>query len=137
MNTTKKKATCDSKIIAPREHIEHIEHTYDFMGDTEEVGWYSFPATEDGRPDLTKMGEGAIESLKRCMAQPEVYTKQGVRTMRTTTTVPAVMRCCCGEEFYLEGSYMGADGCPECGRWYNMNGTPLTNPNTWRRNEDW
>ena len=41
---------------------------------------------------------------------------------------PALVKCECGEEFYLEDQYLGSCECPNCGSWYNLFGQSVLAP---------
>jgi len=41
---------------------------------------------------------------------------------------PALVRCTCGREFYLQNEYYGTCECPGCGRWWNLSGQAVLAP---------
>lgn len=46
-------------------------------------------------------------------------------------------KCECGKVIELWNEYLGASECEYCGRWHNLFGQLLNNPETWSRGDDW
>ena len=98
-------------------------------------GGYSFPCDENGNligGDDSRCFEICKANYGRCLQHPEKWEtfNKIVKTHRHYTE-PAEGVCECGEHVFLEGSYYGADECPNCHRWYNMSGQELVPPSEW------
>lgn len=117
------------KIINPRHTEEIVDYRIEFT-DADGNGC-SFPCDENGTL-LPFATDAAEKNYNNSLAHPElfaIYNK--FKTYRRTFTVPAVARCHCGSKVTLENQYQGACECPECGRWYNLFGQELINPEGW------
>jgi len=66
-----------------------------------------------------------------CIEHPEEVESLGVVTRKSSCSVPALARCECGEEFFLEDRYYGCCQCPGCGRWYAIAGYEVNPPDEW------
>ena len=113
------------KIISERERKTHIEYARMFqrIGDYPGNG-YSFPCESDGT--LLNTNESARENYEYCLAHPEKYEDMGVEEWNLNYTEPALAKCSCGRELYLEG-----DQECGCGQWYNAFGQALKDPKYW------
>ena len=116
---------------------EITEICYEVVFDDGKYNGFGFPCDENG--NVKKMAnEIAQENYEYCLKHPEKFArynkvikeKHVYRENNTGT-------CECGEEIELVDQYLGACECPNCGRWYNMWGQELNNPNTWSDGDDW
>jgi hypothetical protein len=99
----------------------------------EDPSWgYVFPANSDGTPVLEQMCERAIKNFYDCEATPDTYDRW-FEEREHTIVEPAVGKCVCGGEVELDAdfSYHGAVRCEKCGRWYNLFGQALVDPEYW------
>lgn len=71
------------------------------------------------------------ENYLRVKDDKEHYEEPYVQKISNSWMEPAKGICECGETVYLTDEYLGACECPNCGRWYNMFGQELNNPETW------
>ena len=120
------------QIITPR-HTEVEEYKTVFFqrkGDYAGNG-YQYDADDEGNvvfnPEYEKLQRENYESL---LTDPN-YEAPTVTTHRRTYTVPAMAKCHCGKNIYLQNQYMGACECPYCERWYSISGQELKAPEYW------
>lgn len=94
-------------------------------------GGLGFPCDKDG--NVSDLSEAAQRNYEDALAHPEKfpYCFNKVRKHTRSWKNPAHGTCDCGEEVYLVNQYMGACECDNCGRWYNMFGQQLKNPEYW------
>lgn len=91
---------------------------------------YSFPCDEDGK--LEELSEAAQANLKRCLEHPDQFEAFNELVERRYDYVkPATGTCSCGSEVVLVDQYYGACQCTACGRWYNLFGQELRDPEHW------
>ena len=128
------------KIIKERERVQVKEFCIDFdlIGDFPGNGFTFNTETWDGEPKF----HSDYEDIQRknydyCNAHPELYER--IPRVKTWSYIEnAVGKCICGNEVELYDQYQGACECPECGRWYNLFGQELLNPEYWEHDEyDW
>lgn len=120
-----------AKIIKERERVEQISYCHEFWYGT---GGFSFDCDKDGNL-LEDLPDCAKENYQKCVEGKGDFAKykyRGVIERKHTYSEPAVLKCDCGCEMELTGSYMGADECPKCGQWYNMFGQRLNPPSMWQ-----
>lgn len=117
------------KNIVPRTSEEITEYAIEFM--YEKNCGLSFDCDENGK--LNPMGPEAKPNYDYAMSHPEAYPYCFNKlTKRTRTFVnPAYGTCYCGNTVILENEYMGACQCSKCGRWYNLFGQSLKDPEYW------
>ena len=122
-----------------RTHHTLVEHSLIFFYD--DNGGFAFPCDANGNVAISEMTDCAVKNLTDCMAHPERFQRFGeIRTERRRITDPAHGTCECGAEVYLYNQYMGACECENCGRWYNLFGQEIMQPEMWRGEciaEDW
>jgi len=131
------------QIISERQTKEVVcyEHQFQnkdyYKGDYFTAG-FVFPSDKDGNILTASMCKEAIDNYNRVKTD-EKYIDFGVQKITRCYTEPAVGKCVCGARIILDGSYMGASCCDECGRWYSMNGQELNPPEQWEEplEEDW
>ena len=115
-----------AKIIKERTRKEDISYSLNY--DLYDDGGFSFPCDEDGNVIIRQMSGCAIfnyESCKKSGVEP--YVRKNVS--RYTENAEAI--CECGNHIELYDEYMGACECPHCGRWHNLFGQTLKNPERW------
>lgn len=115
------------KIIRPAhtEYHEELNLEYRFRNDPE--AGFAFP-WKDGKVVLNNLSE---KNFMWCLEHPEEVESLGVVTRKSSCSVPALARCECGEEFFLEDRYYGCCQCPGCGRWYAIAGYEVNPPDEW------
>ena len=106
-----------------------IEFTYK---DDPNAG-FCFPATPKGEPDYFFMPKEARANYEKCLTDDRLIGPEFTKTKRTYMN-PAVGKCSCGREVVLECDYSGAVRC-ECGKWYNLFGQELRDPEYWEDDE--
>ena len=119
------------KIIRPAhtEYHEELNLEYRFRNDPE--AGFAFP-WKDGKVVLNNLSE---KNFMWCLKHPEEVESLGVVTRKSSCSVPALARCECGEEFFLEDRYYGCCQCPGCGRWYAIAGYEVNPPDEWEEDE--
>jgi hypothetical protein len=80
------------------------------------------------------MTSEAQTNYKACLTDDRL-TEAELTTRVHTYTEPAIGKCSCGSLVTLDADYMGAVKC-ECGRWYNLFGQSLRDPEYWERDDD-
>ena len=117
------------EIINPRHTEEIVDYRIEFT-DIDGNG-YSFPCDENGNL-LPFVTDAAEKNYNNSLAHPELFAiYNAFKIYRRTFTAPAVASCHCGSKVTLENQYQGACECPECGRWYNLFGQELIDPEGW------
>lgn len=117
--------------IKPREHIKHTEWRRSFTNIKHPDSGFEFPCDSSGTLIHNEHYDCWIENYEMCISNPEKFRDDGVVKRSWWHTEPALVRCSCGEEFYLDGD----TECPNCGQWYNGFGQELKDPSQWE--EDW
>jgi hypothetical protein len=117
--------------IKARERKELKYKTIDFEYRNCAGSGFTFSATEDGNPDFSKMTPQAALNYQYCIDNPELFYPPQVIIHTRVYTEPAIGRCLCGAEVILESQYLGARQCDKCGRWYNIFGQELKDPDYW------
>lgn len=98
---------------------------------------FVFPAYfNDETPAFDKMTEEAKKNYYACLADKDTYDRWfEEREVRVVDY--AVGRCRCGAEVELiDGAWMGAVQCEKCGKWYNIYGQELVDPEYWEMDDD-
>lgn len=123
------------KNIVPRTPEEITEYAIEFMHD--ECGGLSFDCDENGK--LNPMRPEAKANYDYAMSHPEEYPYCFNKFVKRTRTYmnPAHGTCSCGTEVSLVNEYRGACECPTCGRWYNLFGQQLIDPEGWEEDYDY
>ena len=116
------------KIIKERDFVTLVCNTIDFyykdVGDGPDRG-FSFPATDDGKPDFASMGPEMRANYEACLTDENLTEAEFVRSERVFA-VPALGQCSCGEvvELFAEEGQQVIQ-C-KCGRRYNLAGQEIT-----------
>lgn len=106
------------------------EYSIDF--DYGDGSGFSFPADENGRIREELLSDDALANYEYCISHPELFEEPGHFVSREYNyTTPAIGECVCGNQMELTNEYMGACKCPKCGRWYNLFGQALLDPEYW------
>jgi hypothetical protein len=124
----------DIEMLTIIKEREHKEYTYarlefDYLGI--HGSGFTFPVTEDGEPDFDKMIHAGVANYNYCINHPEKFEKPEIRNYTGTFVDPAVGICSCGNQVELVAEYLGACSCPKCGKWYNIFGQELKDPEFW------
>lgn len=115
------------KNITERQRKTTTEYSVEFLRD--DTSGFSFPC--DAHGNLLPMSDCARANYEDCMAHPEKWEKWNAVTKYTFKyTEPAHGTCVCGREVTLVDEFYGACQC-ECGRWYNLFGQELLEPENW------
>ena len=104
--------------------------TIEFGYIDDENSGYVFDCDEDGH--VTFGCEAARKNYEYCLAHPELFSIYNERITRDTHYIePPTGTCTCGTHITLHNEYRGACECPTCGRWYNLFGQSLIDPEGW------
>ena len=123
------------EIINPRHTEEIVDYRIEFT-DIDGNGC-SFPCDENGTL-LPFATDAAEKNYNNSLAHPELFAIYNeFKTYRRTFTAPAIARCHCGSNVTLENQYQGACECPACGRWYNLFGQELIDPEGWEQDYEY
>lgn len=122
------------KIIKERTPRTFIKHYIEFFYKDDPHAGFCFPANKDGTIALDQMPPEAIANYNSCLTDDRLEGPE-FTTNTHTYIEPAVGLCSCGEEVVLDADYGGAVRC-ECGRWYNLFGQELRDPEYWERDDD-
>ena len=120
------------QIIKERSRVIASDYCIEFRYKDDPEAGYSFPANKDRTIALDKMTPEAIANYNMCLTDSR-FTEAEFITDTRTYTEPAIGKCSCGAEVYLESQYLGAVQC-ECGKWYNVFGQELREPKYWEDN---
>ena len=117
------------KNIIPRETVEVKEYHIEFTDS--EGGGYCFNATADGQIIIDNEAqrvnyEYALNHSEKFDVQFNEFT---VRKYYYTENASGT--CSCGNKVELYNQYLGACQCDNCGRWYNLFGQELLDPEFW------
>ena len=113
----------------------YIEYTYK---DDPHAG-FVFPALPNGEPDFEHMPKEAILNYNSCLDNDKLNGPK-LRVDKRTYINPAVGKCSCGAEVILDVRYDGTVGavmCDNCGKWYNLFGQELRDPEYWEQDEEY
>ena len=117
------------KILKERTPVTSTEYYIEFFYKDDPDAGFCFPANRDRTPAFDKMCTEAIVNYESCLTDARLTSPEF--TVNTYTyTEPAVGKCICGVEVVLDCDYYGAVRC-DCGRWYNLFGQSLRNPEYW------
>ncbi len=117
------------KIIKERTPETITEYYIEFFYKDDPTAGFCFPATSHGEPDFSRMIPEAIANYKACLTDERLTEGEFTKSEHTYMN-PAVGKCICGAEVILDSDYQGAVSC-ECGRWYNLFGQSLKDPEYW------
>lgn len=122
------------KIIKERTPVKFKDYRIEFRYKDDPEAGFSFPATQYGDPDWSKMGSEMLANYEACLTDKRLT--EGEFEVHTWTYVePALGLCSCGKEVVLDCDHSGAVPC-ECGKWYNLFGQSLIDPKYWYSDED-
>lgn len=110
---------------------------YELTFDDGHNNGFSFPCDKDGNL-ASDMNDSAKENYEWCLAHPsefERYNKVVEYKQRYKENNSGT--CDCGKQIELFNQYLGACECPNCGRWWNVWGQRVKNPDTWSDGDDW
>lgn len=117
------------EIIRERQRVEHVSHRLNFEYEDMPGAGFGFDCDKDGNVYPLEH-EAAQENLAMCrkgeVRGRKIYPK-GVETFQSSYVEPAVGRCSCGREVFLEGF---TNTC-ECGLEYNSSGQELAPRSQW------
>lgn len=99
----------------------------DFNTDEEH---YKFNADEEFNPVFDKESEDAQKESYEKLLKDDRYYKYKKYEQRFTVE-NAIAKCECGKEIELYDQYINASECPYCGRWHDLFGQLLKNPEYW------
>ena len=120
------------KIIKERELKEETYYTYDF--NRNDGSGFTFPCDFTGKIQLNKCNE---KSYEFCIKNKKDFIWHGIVEHNNRYWESAIGKCSCGEKVILEAQYMGACQCSKCGRWYNIFGQSLLDPEFWEDNYEY
>lgn len=115
------------KIIQERKLHESIEYALDYRWNDDKNAGFSFPCDKYGNI-LPFEHESAKENYEKCISGEFAVTLFGVLTFHHKYVEPAIGKCKCGSEVYLEDYFENA--C-RCGRLYGLDGGELRQ--NWRK----
>ncbi|MCR4671950.1 MAG: hypothetical protein K5637_01770 [Lachnospiraceae bacterium] len=121
-------------IISERHAVEVIERSHDFTYRDDPYAGFTFDVDGEGRAIINN--KDAERNYEWCLAHPELVEDEGIVVRKRYYIEPAHGRCSCGEEVELNEQYRGACQCPGCGRWYNIFGQSLIDPEYWEDDEE-
>ena len=123
------------KIIKERTPETITDYIIEFIYKDDPNAGFVFPALPNGDPDFDKMPKEAVLSYNNCLNDDRLDGPKFKVEKREYMT-PAVGKCSCGREVILDADYMGAVQC-ECGRWYNLFGQELKDPQYWEEDYEY
>ena len=117
------------KIIKEREPVTIKEYFIEFKYKDDPDAGFCFPAFSNRDPDLVHMTSEALANYESCFKDDRLEGPEFTKN-EFTYMEPAVGKCICGSLVTLDSDYQGAVRC-ECGRWYNLFGQSLKDPEYW------
>ena len=123
------------KIIKERTPETIIEYYIEFFYKDDPDAGFCFPAVAPGVPDFTRMAHEALANYKACLTD-ERLTEAEFTKHEWTYMNPAIGICSCGRDVVLDSDYQGAVRC-ECGKWYNLFGQELKDPEYWEEDDEY
>jgi hypothetical protein len=121
------------KILKERTPEVIREYTLEFRWKDDPDAGFSFPAKTNELPDFEKMTPEAKANYERCLTDERILGPE-FEVREWTYINPAVGKCSCGAEVILDSDYAGAVRC-ECGKWYNVYGQELRDPEYWEEDD--
>ena len=122
------------KIIKERLPETIIDRYIEFLYKDDKNAGFMFPALPNGEPDFDHMPKEAKANYEKCLTDDRLEAPEFIKDEHTYMN-PAVGLCSCGKEVVLDGGYQGAVQC-DCGKWYNLFGQELRDPEYWERDDD-
>ncbi len=122
------------KIIKNRTPEKLKDYYIEFLYKDDPNAGFMFPALPTGEPDFDHMPPEAKANYEKCLTDDRLNGPDFCCDERVFMN-PAVGKCSCGREVILDVGYGGAVRC-ECGKWYNLFGQELRNPEYWDESED-
>lgn len=121
------------KNYIPSRREIHREYQIEYL--RKDTSGFGFPCDSTGM--LLPFENPYIEkNYEWCKEHEDEFEVKGeFRVFKWNYTVPAEGDCICGEHIQLWDQYHGACDCPKCGRWYNLFGQSLINPEYWEEDE--
>jgi hypothetical protein len=89
---------------------------------------FCFPCDENGNVKLDELAHEAVANLFGCVSGNFNVIDDGVKIFTHRWIEPAIGKCHCGNEVYLEHF---TNTCDKCGRDYNMSGQELAPREQW------
>ena len=117
------------KLIKQRTPVKFREYTIEYRYKDDPNAGFTFPATRHGDPDFSCMGREMRANYEACLTDKRL-TEGEFTKHEWTYMEPALGICSCGREVTLECDHAGAVRC-ECGKWYNLFGQELRDPEYW------
>lgn len=120
------------KIIKERTVRKEKSYWINFDSKADPSWGFVFPANSNETPVLEQMCDEAKKNYFECEASTDKYNRW-FEEREHTIVEPAVGKCVCGGEVELDAdfSYHGAVQCEKCGKWYNLFGQALVDPEYW------
>ena len=114
-------------------YTEYVkEKTLEYRYRDDPDAGFTFP-WKDGKVQLNTLNE---KNYEWCQEHPEEVECLGVIEIERKYRAPALARCECGKEFYLNGHYYGCTQCPGCLKWYAVGGYEVLSPDQWRLEQE-
>ncbi len=125
------------KIIKERTRTTETEFYINFDCKVDKSWGFVFPANYDESPAFDKMSDEAKQNYFECEANQDKFEKW-FEKRDIVIVEPAIGECTCGKPVSLDEdfAYMGAVKCEHCGRWYNIFGQSLVDPEYWEDDGD-
>ncbi len=124
------------KILKERERKERVRHVIEFDLIEDPNSGFCFDADEDGNVMFNPEYREIQQANYNMCLNSDKYDGPHRRTYSWSYSEPAEAECICGEHIELTDQYMGACGCPKCGRWYNLFGQELNPPHSWSNSQE-
>jgi hypothetical protein len=122
------------KIVRERKPEIITEYYLEFKYKDDPEAGFCFPATHLGDPDFDCMSDEACANYQACLTDKRLTEEEFVKH-KWTYMSPALGICSCGKEVVLDCDHAGAVRC-ECGKWYNLFGQELLDPEYWEEDND-
>ena len=123
------------RIIKERTPETIIDYYIEFTYKDDPNAGFMFPAYSNGDPKLSSMTSEAHANYEKCLTDDRLIGPEFIKNERTYIN-PAVGLCSCGKEVVLDADYQGAVRC-DCGRWYNLFGQELRDPEYWEEDYEY
>ena len=123
------------KIIKERTPETIVDYTIEFLYKDDPNAGFMFPALPNGEPDFDNMPPEAKANYEKCLTDDRLTEAEFLKGTRTYWA-PAIGKCICGRKVVLDADYQGAVRC-ECGKWYNLFGQELRDPQYWEEDDEY
>lgn len=101
-------------------------------------GWNGFSFDCDKNGKITNTNEAALKNYEWAKQHADTFVRAGKVIKESYSYRENNSGICdCGNRIELYNEYLGGCECPHCGRWWNVWGQRLNNPETWSNGEDW